>query len=134
MNSDKPGRKQIPSLCAEPDAYDGLDPRFDFRQESRPVVRRKLLQLCREVERTLSAVLAGECADDVLRDLMILSVTPAPNAARLLVSVTLPKTANVSEEQALAHLGRAASKLRAEVAAAVRRRKAPELTFAIQRS
>ena len=32
---------------------------------------RKTLQLCKQVERTLSLVLTGECSDDVLRDLLV---------------------------------------------------------------
>jgi ribosome-binding factor A len=81
------------------------------------------------VERTLGTVLAGECADDFLRELVVLSVTSAPNAARLLVTVALPVSVNVSIEQVVDHLGRAVGKLRSEVAAAVRRRKVPELAF-----
>jgi ribosome-binding factor A len=132
MSPRKPSRKEIESSCAEPGPDDGLDPRFDFRVEPRPSVNRKALQLCREVERTLNAVLAGECDDDVLRELVVQSVVPAPSTARLLVTVAQTSSApRVGTDEVLARLQRAAGLLRGEVAAAVRRRKAPELAFRV---
>src|SRR5262249_47030950 len=117
--------------CAEPGAGDGLDPRYDVREAQRPA-KRKALQLCREVERTLNAVLTGECADPVLRDLTVVSVVPAPNAVRLLVTVDQSASQEgISPEGVLDHLRRAAGLLRSETAAAVRRRKAPELVFRV---
>ena len=109
---------------------DGFDPRLDV-QAARRTGRRKILQLCREAERTLSAVLGGECADDVLRELIVASVMPAPSAGRLLVTVVLPDFALVSRAEALERLLRVSGRLRAELAASVRRRKAPELAFRI---
>lgn len=124
----KPIRDENLSADAGPD--DGLDPRYD-RRGGRPAGKRKTLQLCREAERTLSAVLAGECDDDVLRELVVLSVVPAPNAGRLLVTVALPASAGVPAEEALRRLLGAAGQLRIEVAAAVSRRKTPELAFRV---
>ena len=113
---------------------DGLDPRFDARGGARRSTR-KVLQLCREVQRTLGAVLAGECDDDVLRDLFVQSVVPAPNAARLLVTVSLaPSGRAVGTEDVLRRLHEASARLRGEVAAAVNRRKAPELAFQVVRA
>ena len=83
------------------------------------------------MERTLSAVLAGECDDDLLRDLVVLSVVPAPNAGRLLVTIALPASAGVSVEEALRRCCGASGHLRGEVAAAVSRRKTPELAFRV---
>jgi ribosome-binding factor A len=127
MKFRNPYRNEILSADTAPD--DGLDPRYDRR--GRPAGKRKALQLCREVERTLSAVLAGECGDDLLRDLVVLSVVPAPNAGRLLVTVALPASSGVPVEEALRRLLSAAGHLRNEVTAAVRRRKAPELAFRV---
>jgi hypothetical protein len=45
---------------------------------------RKDLQLCRQVAETLQLVL-GDCGDDVLRDLHVVRVVPAPDASQLLV-------------------------------------------------
>jgi ribosome-binding factor A len=128
MKPRKPSRFDILSSAGEVRPDDGLDPRFD-RRGGRAEGKRKTLQLCREAERTLSAVLAGECDDDLLRDLIVLSVVPAPNAGRLLVTLALPESAGVSVEEALQRLLGAAGHLRSEVAAAVSRRKTPELAF-----
>ena len=86
MPSRKISRRELQSACAELGAGDGCDPRFDRREGAAKVPNRKALQLCAQVARTLMAVFA-DCGDDVLRDLLIESVTPAPNTARLLVTV-----------------------------------------------
>jgi ribosome-binding factor A len=130
MKPRKPSRKDLLSVAAEVQPGDGLDPRLD-RHGGRPAGKRKALQLCRAAERTLSAVLAGECDDDVLRELLVLSVVPAPNVARLLVTVALPPSVGVPVAEALRRLIRASARLRSEVAAAVSRRKAPELAFRV---
>jgi ribosome-binding factor A len=76
------------------------------------------------------AVLAGECGDDALRDLLVESVVPAPNSSRLLVTLVLgPGVATVAAEDVLVCLHRAQGLLRAEVAAAINRKRVPELTF-----
>lgn len=94
---------------------------------------RKTKQLCRQVFQAVSLALAGECDDEVLRDLTVGSVTPAPNASRLLVCVALPPARPggpvlapqiVMERLAIHH-----ARLRRCVAAAVTRKRAPELTF-----
>src|SRR5947208_2862160 len=46
----------------------------------------KARQLCRQVERALNLALL-QCADPAIQDLMVLSVTPAPDVGRLLVVV-----------------------------------------------
>ena len=59
---------------------DGVDPRFDEISRRGRVVNRKALQLCRQVARTLTGVLAGECGDERLRDLLVESVQAAPDS------------------------------------------------------
>jgi len=86
----------------------------------------KTAQLCRQVFRALSLAL-GNCADDIVRDLVPHDVTPAPNASRLLVRVGLP--AGVTPADALARLAQVGGFLRSEVAAAITRKRAPELLF-----
>ncbi len=89
---------------------------------------RKTLQLCRQVERLLSLVL-GDSEDDVLRDLLIISVQPAPNAGRLLVTAK-PLFADRADPLEIAtHLEAARGWLRCEIAASIHRRKAPDLMF-----
>lgn len=109
---------------------DGLDPRYDRPEDARPLGR-KTLQLCGQVMRTLSGVLA-EQGDDVLRDLLVSAVAPA-GAGRLLVQVVPAPSAAVRDPVViLARLNEAHAVLRAEVAAAVHRRKAPDLLFAVR--
>jgi ribosome-binding factor A len=127
----KISRRALLSSCAEPGAEDGRDPRLDRREGSDKVPNRKALQLCAQVARTLLSVFA-ECGDDVLRDLVIESVTPAPNTARLLVTVR--RTVPVETEVVLHHLQRARGKLRTETVAAINRRRAPDLLFQIRES
>ena len=87
----------------------------------------KALQLCRQVQRTLALALAGECGDDILRNAFVQDVTPAPDAGHLVVRVAVPPDANVRD--LLARLDRVGPRLRAIVAAAITRKRAPELTF-----
>ena len=60
----------------------------DFGSDSFPPAghSRKDLQLCRQVADTLQLAL-GDCGDDVLRDLHVVRVVPAPDASQLLVIV-----------------------------------------------
>src|SRR4051812_24793608 len=95
--------------------------------------QRKALQLCSQVAQTLHGALQGECGDDCLRDLLVEAVEPFPNAGRLLVTVSLsPAAAAVPLAEILEHLERARGLLRSEVAAAVCRRKVPELVFRVR--
>jgi ribosome-binding factor A len=65
-----------------------------------------------------------------LRSLKVVSVTPAPDASRLLVTVEpVPPAGAADPGLVLARLGRASGWLRSEVAAAVTRKRAPVLTF-----
>ena len=93
---------------------------------------RKTLQLCKQVERTLSLVLTGECSDDVLRDLLVTSVEPIDGTSQLLVTVqpfdidSTPDAIVIVE-----HLHRAKHRLRAAVAQSVHRRKVPDFCFQV---
>lgn len=124
MKRKKPGPRDFESLCSEPGAEDGADPREYFRVRPNPD-RRKAVQLAGQVRRTLEMVMAGESRAEVLVDLLILAVEPAPDSSHFVVVVT----GDVAEAEAVAALGRAASWLRSEVAAAIHRRRAPLLTF-----
>jgi ribosome-binding factor A len=109
---------------------DGVDPRTEARDRPSTVHNRKALQLCSQVAETLQCVLQGECDDEVLRDLLVLSVEPAPDSTRLLVTVSLsPAARERTAIEVLVHLHRAYSVLRGEVARAIHRRKTPELIF-----
>ena len=91
---------------------------------------RKTLQLCKQVQQTLEYVLTGESGDDTLRGLYVAAVDPAPDASRLLVTVTpQDRTAAFDAAAVLEKLAYAQPRLRSEVAGAISRRKVPDLTF-----
>lgn len=91
---------------------------------------RKARQLCSQVADTLNYVLAGECDDEVLQNLCVLAVDPAPNTSRLLVTVSLcVPDPTVDVAQVLERLARATGMLRCEVAAGINRRRTPQLLF-----
>src|SRR5579859_5871271 len=123
--------KPMPFLASERGPEDGIDPRLLPRHARGKVANRKALQLCRQVERTLGTVLAGGCGDAMLRDLLVVSVLPAPDSTRLLVTLSRSSSDPAGTGEVLARLQRAHGLLRSEVAAAIHRRKVPELTFQI---
>ena len=93
---------------------------------------RKTLQLCSQVADTLNYVLSGECDDELLQNLQVASVVPAPNASQLLVTVYPvvamgPKDAAEVRRRLLEAVGR----LRSEVARSITRKKAPNLLFQV---
>lgn len=100
-----------------------------YRSGRRKKSDRKTLQLCSQVADTLSLVLSGDEGDEVLGELQVVSVVPAPDATQLLV-VLAPTLANGPSETVInARLAESASRLRGEVAAAITRRRAPKLLF-----
>jgi ribosome-binding factor A len=122
--------EELLSSCDRVGPGDGADPRFDFRLTGRRTGR-KALQLCDQVARTLAQVLTWESGDEFLREVQVEGVVPAPNAGRLLAIVSIPSDRQVGE--VLERLARCAGRLRAEVAAAIHRRRAPELAFEVIR-
>ncbi len=130
MRSRRFSRKPLQAHSDEQGPEDGIDPRTIRREPSRSVPNRKALQLCGQVADTLNVVLQGECGDEILRDLLIASVVPAPDSTRLLVTVSpTPGSDLIEPGVVMEHLHRAYGKLRSEVAAAIYRRKTPELLF-----
>lgn len=133
MPSRKPSRKTLRSLCAEVHPDDGVDPRDQIRQGLKGQKSlRKARQLCGQVAEALDAVFAGDCGDDVLRNLQVVAVAPAPDASRLLVTVRVqPPTDAVTPVQVLEHLARATGRLRYAVTSAITRRRAPVLVYQV---
>jgi ribosome-binding factor A len=129
--SRKPSREELLSSCADVGPEDGSDPRLFARKPTNKVPNRKALQLCAQVAEALTCAL-GACGDELLRNLVVTAVVPAPNSAHLLITLTpSPAAGPVTTEMASSHLDRAAGKLRSEVAAAIHRKRAPELTFRV---
>jgi ribosome-binding factor A len=93
---------------------------------------RKALQLCRQVGRTLDQIIAGELDDEALRGVGVHSVVPAPDESQLLVTVgPMAPGIEIDPQRVLAHLAAASGMLRAEVASAITRKKAPSLKFQV---
>jgi ribosome-binding factor A len=93
---------------------------------------RKTLQLCEQVKRAVHEILA-DCADDVVRNLMVVSVVPAPNTGRLKIAVAVPLTADATDRATVeTHLQRASGFIRTQVAAAISRRNVPELVWTVE--
>ena len=92
---------------------------------------RKTLQLCRQIYLALSGALAA-LGEEALLDVSVESVEPAPDASRLLATLTLSKHASANVREIYDALERARGVLRAEVAAAITRKRAPELAFLIR--
>ncbi len=106
------------------------DDERSFRDSQMRRRENKLGGLCRQVQRTIAMSLSGECHDEVLRDLLVWAVVPAPDASRLLVQVyfATPR-ADVSLPDLLMRLDRVKAYLRREVAHGIVRKRAPELVF-----
>jgi ribosome-binding factor A len=125
MSSGKQRRRRDPSADAN-----AIDPSDFFAPSQSARVERKVQQLCKEVERTLGYALPA-CQDTTLRDLIIVSVTPAPDGARLLVALQPASPLAIDVGLVLERLQRVRGLLRAEVAAALQRKRTPELAFCI---
>jgi ribosome-binding factor A len=94
-----------------------------------PRANRKTQQLCQQVRRALMLALAGECGDEVLRDVYVDSVAPMGNGSQLLVRVTVPPTTALPIWDVLARLNGRSARLRALVAQAICRKRVPGLSF-----
>ena len=133
MSLDKRTREQMLAHCDAIHEDDGVDPREFFKLRShRDKPDRKAQQLCRQVAETIDQILAGELGDAALGNLRVSGVVPAPDALRLLVTLVavsddVPFDQLATEQRLAAVTGL----LRTAVAAAITRRKAPNLSFVV---
>jgi ribosome-binding factor A len=126
-------RKSIELPCAELGPDDGVDPRRFSRRDGTREAGRKDLQLCRQVADALMFAISGNCDEELLRSVCVLRVEPAPDARRLLVVVTPQLSGDqVGPAAVLERLAARKGKLRCEVAAAIGRKRAPDLLFAFE--
>jgi ribosome-binding factor A len=132
MKRQKHNPDHLSNLRADIGPDDGLDPRYFFNKENRSRgAGRKTRQLCAQVADTLQQVL-GESADPLLQSLQVAEVAAAPDASQLLVVLApFASGEDFDAEEAAAVLARAAGWLRSEVAAAITRKRAPQLVFRI---
>ena len=131
MNSRKPRTNDPRPLCAETGPDDGVDPRHEKRRELARTRKpdRKLDQLCKQVAQDLQLSLSALPKAGEMVGVTVQAVVPAPNAGRLRVVLAVPDPQRHTEVAAIVQ--RSAGRLRAEVAAAISRRRAPELVFEI---
>lgn len=98
---------------------------------------RKTEQLCRQVERRLSLVFAGELEDPILVGLVICSVTAIAGPSLLKVEVQLPSESDGVHRDAaivLKKLAAATQWLRSEIAGAISRKRTPQIIFSLASS
>ena len=133
MSLDKRTRERMLAHCDAIHEDDGVDPREFFKPHShRDKPDRKAQQLCRQAAETIDQILAGELGDAALNHLRVASVVPAPDASRLLVTlVATAQDAPFDRSETEQKLHAVTGLLRAAVAAAITRRKAPNLSFVI---
>lgn len=120
-------RRRKQSALENPDFAEALYGGSSDRLSSGWRGERKARQFCRQVQRALNLALADRIADDGLNDLFVEDVSPAPDGGHLLVHVVIPVERPVAD--ALSALRRDAPRLRSEVAMAITRKRAPELSF-----
>jgi ribosome-binding factor A len=108
------------------------DPAALFGHQPPAQVQRKVMQLCRQVEERLGLVLAGEVEDPTLQDLYVVDVTPEPGGGRLVVRFArAPGTAETPLAVILPRLEALRPFLRGEIAAAIHRKRTPDLVFQV---
>jgi len=125
-------RNPLTDFCSQPGEDDGVDPRQLSRANSsrKDQPDRKTLQLCSQVAHVVESVLTGELRDEDLAALQVVSVTPLSHRGRLLVTVAPGlEDSGPLAEVVLAKLQSRLPRIRAEVSAAITRRKTPELQF-----
>lgn len=131
MTLDKRLRERLLAHCGQLHDDDCVDPREFFKPKRRDQKQdRKSRQLCRQVARTLELVFSGEFDDEALRCLRVLSVGPAPDSSRLLVTICaeVPEE-RFDREMILGLLNGRLGRLRSEVAASITRKRVPNLVF-----
>jgi ribosome-binding factor A len=115
------------SSAVDPDFAEALEGDPSRRDSASRRAEHKARQLCRQVQRALNLALAERGSDPNLEQLYIDDVTPAPGCGHLLAHFVAPL--GYSLPDVIASLRRDAPWLRAQVATAISRKQAPELSF-----
>lgn len=95
--------------------------------------KRKLRQLCAQVERAVATALWNDCGDPVLSDMFVQVVLPWPNASRLLIVLEPVADTEIDRTDILDRVEAVKGIIRAVVADRVHRKRAPELCFEVMR-
>ncbi|MEP7353264.1 MAG: ribosome-binding factor A [Acidobacteriota bacterium] len=120
-------RVQKNSPFIDPDFAEALDQGGSGNSSSGRQAQRKTEQFCRQVQRALNLALEDRSIGDGFDGLFVEAVLPVPDCGHLLVQVMVPSGFPVAD--AIGALRREAPRLRAEVASAISRKRAPELSF-----
>ena len=120
-------RSREASSAVDPDFAAALEGDSSRRDSVGRRAEHKARQLCRQVQRALNLALTERGSDPQLEQLYIEDVTPAPGCGHLLVHFLAPPGQCLSD--VLASLRRETPWLRVQVAAAISRKQAPELSF-----
>lgn len=130
--SKHPNPDLLLKYCDELHEDDGVDPKEYFKPDRKTdKANRKARQVCRQASQTLDYVLA-DCDDDRMQNLMIASVTPAPDSSRLMVTVASATGVQPIDRIAIeAALADQVPRLRSELARSINRKKVPNLVFQI---
>jgi ribosome-binding factor A len=120
-------RRSIETQFIDPDFAEALNEGESNGRSRDRQSQRKALQFCRQVQRALNLALESLNSGDDAGGLFVEEVWPAPDCSHLLVHIAIPHGRNVAA--ALGALRRDAARLRAEVAMAITRKRAPELSF-----
>jgi ribosome-binding factor A len=121
------GRGSEESHFTDPDFIEALDENESGRASFRRKIERKTQQFCKQVQRALNFALADGSVGEGIEGLYVEEVSPAPDCGRLLVHVLVPVSLQLAD--VMTALGRETPRLRSEVAAAITRKRAPELCF-----
>lgn len=125
-------KSQLRSLAGKVEQPSSEDIDSLVHQVTEPKIDRKALQLCRQIQRELSLILSGELDDDRVRDLLVMSVSPFPHTNLLLVTLQAGQVCSHEELLALdSVLTQHKPLIRSEIAAAIHRRKTPDLCFRV---
>lgn len=130
MSKNSNWAKSAASLCLEFGEEDGIDPRYLTKKSAPKKTGLKTLQLSKEIQRTVTLVLAGEIHDRLLRDLQVVSVEPEQDRQLFVVTVCHTEADDsCSKQEVLAALKRSQGLLRYTLAQAINRKKTPMLRF-----
>ena len=131
MTSRKASLRAIASLCDEIGPGDGVDPRLTHGASSRKKKKehQKNSQLCKQAEVAVQLALNG-LGDERVEGLAVVAVEADLNATRLIILLGAAREgSSINEAEACEALATATGLLRAAVAAAIHRKRAPSLTF-----
>ena len=92
-------------------------------------VDHRATMFCRQVQRALMLALAGDIHDEMLQQLIVESVQPAPTCNHLLVELGVPTGLSAPIGEWLAGLERVKPVLRHAIAQTSSRKRVPDLSF-----